>query len=214
MCVSLSFENNMCVSPFSQKQHVCFPFLSKTTCAFPLSFENNMYVSPFFRKQHVRFPFPSKTTCAFPLSFENNMCVSPFFRKAISFFIELLVLVSLPNHSMSNIRSIPSLVFLKVFWNLWNTSRKSPTIISKRSEVFYKIGILKKSATFLGKQQCWSHFLRKSLEIEGPAQVFCWEYSETLKNIFFTEHLRSDRVGLCLWNSCTLQALTERFLSD
>ena len=90
------------------------------------------------------------------------MCVFLFFRKAMSFLIELLVLASLPISSMSNIRSISLLVFLKVFWNFRNTSRKRPTVRSKRSQVFYKIVILKKSAKFQRKQQCWSHFFRKS----------------------------------------------------
>ena len=92
------------------------------------------------------------------------MRVSRFSEKLVSFLIELLVLPSLPNRSMSNIRSISSLVFLKIFWNFRNTSRKRPTVRSKRSQVFYKIGILKKSAKFPRKQQCWSHFLRKSAD--------------------------------------------------
>ena len=56
--------------------------------------------------------------------------------------------------------------FLFDFWNFRNTFKNRPPVRSKRSQVLYKIGILKKYAKFPWKQQCWSHFLRKSAEIK------------------------------------------------
>ena len=121
-----------------------------------------------------------------------------FFEKLVSFLIELLVLASLPNHSMGNIRSISLSVCLKIFWNSRNASRKRPTVRSKRSQVLYKIGILKKSAIPKKTTVLESLFKKVCRNKETPAQVFSWEYCETLKNTFFTEHLRSDGVGVCL----------------
>ena len=128
------------------------------------------------------------------------MCVSLFFffEKLVSFLIELLVLASLPNHSMGNIRSISLSVCLKIFWNSRNASRKRPTVRSKRSQVLYKIGILKKSAIPKKTTVLESLFKKVCRNKETPAQVFSWEYWKTLKNTFFTEHLLSDGVGACL----------------
>ena len=58
------------------------------------------------------------------------------------------------------------------FWISPNTSRKRPTVRSNRSQVFYNIGILKESAKFTQKQQCWSHFWRKPPDIRRLQRKF------------------------------------------
>ena len=53
---------------------------------------------------------------------------------------------------------------------------------SSRSQLFFKIGILKNFAIVTGKHLCWSHFLIKVT----PAQVFSYEYCENFKRSFFS----------------------------
>ena len=71
---------------------------------------------------------------------------------------------------------------------------------SSPSHMFFKIGVLKNFANFTGKHLCWSLFLIE-LQVwrpywkQTPTLVFSGEICETLKNIYFTEHLR----WLLLW---------------
>ena len=55
---------------------------------------------------------------------------------------------------------------------------------SSRSQMFYKIGILKHLAKFT-----WKHLRPVTLLIETPAQMSSREFCENLKTSFFKEHL-------------------------
>ena len=82
---------------------------------------------------------------------------------------------------MIYIRSICSLVLLKIFSNIQNSSRKKSTVRSSLSQVFYKIGVLKKFAKFTRKHKTkqlrttasarWS-FSCKNLHIVGVWKKF------------------------------------------
>ena len=69
-------------------------------------------------------------------------------------------------------------------------------IRSSRSQVFSKIGALKKFAIFLAKRLCWSLFFIKLLDLnlelyskETPRQVFsCVQIVKILSTTFLTEH--------------------------
>ena len=65
---------------------------------------------------------------------------------------------------------------------------------NSRSQLFFKIRVLKNFVNFTGKHLCWSLFLSLSVGVsllkETPTQVFFSEIYEIFKNIFFTEHLR------------------------
>ena len=68
---------------------------------------------------------------------------------------------------------------------------------SNRSQMFFKIGVLKNLANFTGKHLCWNLFLIKLQALSPvtllkgtPAHVFSCEICEMFKNIFFIEHLR------------------------
>ena len=52
---------------------------------------------------------------------------------------------------------------------------------SRRSQMFFKIGVPENFAIFTGKHLCWSLFLIK----RDATQVFCYEFCEILKNTFF-----------------------------
>ena len=52
---------------------------------------------------------------------------------------------------------------------------------SSRSQLFFKIGVLKNFAIFTGKHMCWSIFLI----IETPTQVFSRQYCKNFKSSFF-----------------------------
>ena len=58
--------------------------------------------------------------------------------------------------------------------------------VHSRSEMLYKISVLKHFAKFTGKHQCQSIFLKETL-----APLFCCEFCKISKNTFFTEHLRA-----------------------
>ena len=89
------------------------------------------------------------------------------------------------------IRSIYSLVVLKIFWNFRSSSKKRSTVRGNRSQFFYKIGILKKSGKKTKKTAVLELLFKEVSKIkETPSQVFSWEFCETLKNTYFTEHLR------------------------
>ena len=74
---------------------------------------------------------------------------------------------------------------------------KGKTLRSSRSQMFFKIGVLKNLAIFTRKHLCWSLFLIKLqawrplhfIEKETPTQVFFCEYCEIIENSFFIEHL-------------------------
>ena len=78
-------------------------------------------------------------------------------------------------------------------------------IRSSRSQMLFKIGILKNFAIFTGKHLCWSFFLIKLQafrpEKETPTQVFSCEYCEIFKNTFF---YRTPPVAAFLLSYCFL----------
>ena len=90
------------------------------------------------------------------------------------------------------IRSIYSLVVLKIFWNFRSSSKKRSTVRGNRSQFFYKIGILKKSGEKKKKKTAVLELVFKEVSKikETPSQVFSTEFCEALKNTYFTEHLR------------------------
>ena len=67
---------------------------------------------------------------------------------------------------------------------------------SSRSQMFFKIGVLKNFTVLTGKRLCWSLFLIKlqawklaTLLKKTPIQMFSCEYYEVLRIVFFIEHL-------------------------
>ena len=60
---------------------------------------------------------------------------------------------------------------------------------SNRSQMLYKIGLLKKIARSSRKQHFWSQFIIRFSQSKTPSQVFSCEFYETSKKTFFTEHL-------------------------
>ena len=88
------------------------------------------------------------------------------------------------------IRSICPLVLLKIFWNFRSTSKKRFTVRSYRFQLFYKVGILKKSGKNKKTAVLELLFKEVSKNKETPSPVFYWEFCETLKNTYFAEHLR------------------------
>ena len=68
---------------------------------------------------------------------------------------------------------------------------------SSRSQMFFKIGILKTFANFTGKQLCWSLFnkvagLKAWNVIKNKLQQRCFsvKFAKFLRTPLFTEHLR------------------------
>ena len=59
--------------------------------------------------------------------------------------------------------------------------------------MFFKIGVLRNFANFIGKHLCWSIFNKVvGLQLyskETPTKVFSCKICETFKNTFFIEHL-------------------------
>ena len=62
---------------------------------------------------------------------------------------------------------------------------------SRRSQIFFKVGVLKNFTDFTGKHLCWSVFLIKlkafrpaTLLKKTPTQVLCCEICETYKNTY------------------------------
>ena len=97
-------------------------------------------------------------------------------------------------HSV-DVSSSPNLspLFVIVFWG--ETNRSS------LSQMFFKIGVLKNFANFIGKQ-CWSIFLTKlhawrpaTLLKETPTQVFYCEICEIFKNTL------QNTAGGCFWTN-------------
>ena len=79
------------------------------------------------------------------------------------------------------------LIFQQVFW----INRSS------RSEMFFKIGILKNFAIITGKHLCWSPFLIKLRTWRSAAllnrdshRCFHVDFSKCLRTAFFIKHLR------------------------
>ena len=70
----------------------------------------------------------------------------------------------------------------------WRVSEISHLFRSSRSQMFFKIGVLKNFAIFTGKSLCWSLFLIKLLKRNTNTGFSC-EKCKIFKNTFFTEHL-------------------------
>ena len=68
---------------------------------------------------------------------------------------------------------------------------------NSRSQMFFKVGVLKNFAIFIGKRLCWSLFFYQScrpeasnfLKKETPAHLLSCEYWEVFKNSFLIEQL-------------------------
>ena len=91
----------------------------------------------------------------------------------------------------TQVSRLSSAVLLDFSWSL-RISRSS------RSQIFFKIGVLKNFAIFIGKHMCWSLFLIK-LQALKPATllkrdpntgVFLSYLQKFLRTPFFTQHLR------------------------
>ena len=71
----------------------------------------------------------------------------------------------------------------KKMWDFFYPQRRSI-----RSQIFFKLGVLKNLGNFTRKHLSWSLFLIKRLQLyekETPAQVFSCEITEIFKNTFF-----------------------------
>ena len=70
-------------------------------------------------------------------------------------------------------------------------SRDSPVAIIQKhpSKMFYKKGVLKNFAKFIGKQLWQSLLFNNFIKKEALAQAFSCEFCEIFKNTFFTDHL-------------------------
>ena len=82
---------------------------------------------------------------------------------------------------------------------------------SSRSQIFFKIGVLKNFAKFTRKQPCWSLFLitlqvwKPATLLKGdPTPVFSCEYGEFLRKAVFIEYLWWLRLNrrFCLYRKC------------
>ena len=67
--------------------------------------------------------------------------------------------------------------------------RSSYQRCSGRPEVFYKKGVPRNFAKFIGKHLCQSTFFNKVAKKEILAQVSSCEFCEISKNTIFTEHI-------------------------
>ena len=68
---------------------------------------------------------------------------------------------------------------------------------SSRSQVFFKIGLLKNFANFTGKHLWWSPFLIKLLKTGSLTQVLSCDICEIFKNTFFTKHFFTVIASVC-----------------
>ena len=83
-----------------------------------------------------------------------------------------------------------------LLWRNSNTGAMRKKLQSSRSQIFFKIGVIKNFSNFTGKYLCWSIFLIK-LQTWRPAALLrrgsntgvSLEIGEIFKNTFFTEHL-------------------------
>ena len=83
-----------------------------------------------------------------------------------------------------------------LLWRNSNTGAMRKKLQSSRSQIFFKIGVIKNFSNFTGKYLCWSIFLIK-LQTWRPAALLrrgsntgvFLEIDEIFKNTFFTEHL-------------------------
>ena len=127
--------------------------------------------------------------------------------------MKLIVWASLQNCSMDNIYQKQFFTgTLKNLFKFSNHFQKKNPRRSSRSQVFYKIGVLKKFANFTRKHQCWSRFLIKSPEIMVlHDRCFPVNFAKLLRTPFLQNS--SSGVGICLIKSFTLQAFTKMFLN-
>ena len=81
----------------------------------------------------------------------------------------------------------------KITYVLLQRKRHSKAVVhrcsSSRSQMFFKIGVLKRFVILTGKYLCWSLFLINFVK-ETPTQVCSCEYWKIFKNSFFVEHIR------------------------
>ena len=86
---------------------------------------------------------------------------------------------------------------LNIIDNIYNKA----TCRSNRSQMFFKISVLRNFAIFTGKHLYWSLFLIKLQASKqrylkkNPTQVLFFEYWEILKNTFFLQNTS----GGCFW---------------
>ena len=77
--------------------------------------------------------------------------------------------------------------FFHKYWQKITKMRRS------RSQMFFKIVVLKNFANFTGKHLCWSLFLimlqDKACKEETQTQVFSCIFAKYFRTPFFTEHL-------------------------
>ena len=75
--------------------------------------------------------------------------------------------------------------------SLWTTNSRTILLLNKnrsgRSQMFFKIGVLKNFASFTGKHWCWSLLLREftTLLKKTPTQVLCCEIFKLLRTFFY-----------------------------
>ena len=101
------------------------------------------------------------------------------------------------------------MIFIRrVFSTLSNFLRKllmacTPNDRSSRSQMFFKIGVLKHFSNFTEKQLCWSLFLIK-LHARGSANLLKRESNTTVFPVKFTKFLRApflqNTSAGCFWN--------------
>ena len=85
------------------------------------------------------------------------------------------------------------LIKKRVFW----VPHEFPWIRSSRSQMFFKIGVLKNFTKFTGKELCWSLFLINLQALRLGALLkkrlqhrFSLNITKFLRTAFFKEHLR------------------------
>ena len=94
---------------------------------------------------------------------------------------------------------------------LQNTSRKLLIAFgSSRSQILFKISVLKNFATFTGKHHCWSLFLIKLKAFRLSGLQLCYKrlqhsfylvkFAKVLRTSFFTEYLFPVTTSMCYEN--------------
>ena len=82
-----------------------------------------------------------------------------------------------------------------MFCRVLNTPLRLLLSRSSRSQMFFKIDVLKNFSIFTGKHLCWSlFFIKLFIKEESPTQAFSCEYCEILMNRFF---YRTPSVAAC-----------------
>ena len=75
---------------------------------------------------------------------------------------------------------------------------------NSRSQMFFKIGVLKNFAVFIGKHLCWSLIFNRVADFRPATilkkrleQMFYCKYCKIFKNTCFEEHLRTTASATC-----------------